>query len=133
MSKAAATQSGFVRRHVGPDNAEIEHMLSALGSPNLDALIDATVPETIRRREPLDLPAPLDEHGALAEIRALAARNTIQPSYLGMGYSNCHTPPVILRNILENPGWYTAYTPTRRNSPKDDWKHCSISRPWSPT
>jgi glycine dehydrogenase len=110
MSKAA-TQTGFVRRHVGPDDAEISRMLAAIGSPSLDALIDATVPESIRRREPLDLPAPLDEHAALAEIRALAARNKIQPSYLGMGYSNCHTPPVILRNILENPGWYTAYTP----------------------
>ncbi len=111
MSKAAATQSGFVRRHVGPDDAEISRMLAAIGSASLDALIDATVPETIRRREPLDLPAPLDEHAALAEIRGLAAQNTIQPSYIGMGYSNCHTPPVILRNILENPGWYTAYTP----------------------
>ncbi len=111
MSKAAATQSGFVRRHVGPDEAETARMLSVIGSPDLDTLIDETVPETIRRREPLDLPAPLDEHAALAEIRGLAARNTIQPSYLGMGYSNCHTPPVILRNILENPGWYTAYTP----------------------
>jgi glycine dehydrogenase len=111
MSKAAAPPTGFVRRHVGPDDNQIARMLEALGVPSLDALIDATVPETIRRRAPLDLPAPLDEHAALAEIRALAARNTIQPSYLGMGYSNCHTPPVILRNILENPGWYTAYTP----------------------
>jgi len=111
MSKAAATQSEFVRRHVGPDASEIERMLAAIGSPDLDALIDETVPEGIRRRAPLDLPAPLDEHAALAEIRGLAAENTIRPSYLGMGYSNCHTPPVILRNILENPGWYTAYTP----------------------
>ena len=86
-------------------------MLETIGSPDLDALIDATVPETIRRREPLHLPAPLDEHAALAEIRRLAAQNKIRPSYIGMGYSNCHTPPVILRNILENPGWYTAYTP----------------------
>ncbi len=110
MSKVAA-QTGFVRRHVGPDDAEISRMLETIGSPDLDALIDATVPETIRRREPLHLPAPLDEHAALAEIRRLAAQNKIRPSYIGMGYSNCHTPPVILRNILENPGWYTAYTP----------------------
>jgi glycine dehydrogenase len=111
MSKAAATQSGFVRRHVGPDDAEIARMLGTIGLPSLDALIGETVPETIRRRDPLDLPAPLDEHAALAEIRGLASRNKPQPCYLGMGYSNCHTPPVILRNILENPGWYTAYTP----------------------
>ena len=86
-------------------------MLEAIGCASLDTLIDATVPEVIRRREPLDLPAPLDEHAALAEIRTLATQNKPQPTYLGMGYHNCHTPPVILRNILENPGWYTAYTP----------------------
>ena len=85
MSKAAATQSGFVRRHVGPDDAEIARMLEAISSPSLDALIDATVPESIRRREPLNLPAALDEHAALAEIRALAAQNKPQPTYLGMG------------------------------------------------
>jgi glycine dehydrogenase len=111
MSMAAATQSNFVRRHVGPNRKEIAHMLEAVGYPSLDALIDATVPEVIRRREPLDLPAPLDELAALAEIRVLANQNKPQPCYLGMGYHSCHTPPVILRNILENPGWYTAYTP----------------------
>ena len=86
-------------------------MLAALGYPSLDSLIDATVPEVIRRREPLNLPPALDEPAALAEIRALARQNKPQPCYLGMGYHNCHVPPVILRNILENPGWYTAYTP----------------------
>ena len=86
-------------------------MLAALGYPSLDSLIDATVPEVIRRREPLNLPPALDEPAALAEIRALATQNRPQPCYLGMGYHNCHVPPVILRNILENPGWYTAYTP----------------------
>ena len=86
-------------------------MLEAVGYPSLDALIDATVPEVIRRREPLDLPSPLDEPAALAEIRALANQNKPLPCYLGLGYHSCHTPPVILRNILENPGWYTAYTP----------------------
>lgn len=86
-------------------------MLEAVGYPSLDALIDATVPEVIRRREPLELPAPLDEPAALAEIRVLANQNKPLPCYLGMGYHSCHTPPVILRNILENPGWYTAYTP----------------------
>jgi glycine dehydrogenase len=111
MSTAAAPHSPFVRRHVGPDDAQIARMLEVVGCPTLDTLIDATVPEVIRRREPLDLPAPLDEPAALAEIRTLAMRNKPQPTYLGMGYYNCHTPPVILRNILENPGWYTAYTP----------------------
>ena len=86
-------------------------MLAALGYPSLDSLIDATVPEVIRRRDPLNLPPALDEPAALAEIRALATQNKPQPCYLGMGYHSCHVPPVILRNILENPGWYTAYTP----------------------
>ena len=86
-------------------------MLAALGYPSLDSLIDATVPEVIRRRDPLNLPPALDEPAALAEIRALAMQNKPQPCYLGMGYHSCHVPPVILRNILENPGWYTAYTP----------------------
>jgi len=111
MSTASATQSNFVRRHVGPNLQEIAQMLEAVGYPSLDALIDATVPEVIRRREPLNLPTPLDEPAALAEIRALANQNMPLPCYLGMGYHSCHTPPVILRNILENPGWYTAYTP----------------------
>ena len=111
MSTAAAPHSPFVRRHVGPDDAQIARMLETVGCASLDTLIDSTVPEVIRRRDPLDLPAPLDEPAALAEIRTLAMRNKPQPTYLGMGYYNCHTPPVILRNILENPGWYTAYTP----------------------
>ena len=86
-------------------------MLAAVGYPSLDSLIDATVPEVIRRREPLNLPPALDEPAALEEIRGLASQNKLQPCYLGMGYHNCHVPPVILRNVLENPGWYTAYTP----------------------
>ena len=110
MSDPAALPP-FARRHIGPDDSEIATMLAAVGCTNLDELIDSTVPESIRLRRPLDLPAPLDEHEALSAIRALAEANTIRPSYLGMGYHNCHTPPVILRNILENPGWYTAYTP----------------------
>ena len=108
---ASAPLPPFARRHIGPDEAEISRMLDLLGCGSLDALIDATMPESIRRRTPLDLPAPLDEHAALAEIRQLAEANEVRTCYLGMGYHNCHTPPVILRNILENPGWYTAYTP----------------------
>ena len=110
MSDPAALPP-FARRHIGPDESEIGAMLATVGCASLDELIDSTVPESIRLRRPLDLPAPLDEHEALSAIRALAEVNTIRPSYLGMGYHNCHTPPVILRNILENPGWYTAYTP----------------------
>ena len=86
-------------------------MLEVLGYPNLDALIDAVVPSTIRLGRPLELPAARTEEEALAELRDLANRNQEFRSYLGLGYHNCHVPGVIQRNVLENPGWYTAYTP----------------------
>ena len=86
-------------------------MLETIGCASLDDLISATVPESIRLRRPLALPEPLDEHAALDEIRSLADENIPRRSLIGMGYHNCHVPPVIQRNVLENPGWYTAYTP----------------------
>ena len=101
----------FVGRHNGPRPSDVKAMLGVLGYPTLDALIDAIVPEDIRLRRPLGLPAALTERQALAELRAMAAKNQVFRSYLGMGYYDTVTPPVILRNILENPGWYTAYTP----------------------
>ena len=101
----------FVRRHVGPSDAEIGRMLTELGHGSLDELIDATVPESIRQAEPLAIRSGRGEHELLAELRALAERNVVARSYIGMGYSDCVTPPVIARNILENPGWYTQYTP----------------------
>ena len=101
----------FVQRHLGPTDADIREMMASLGLQSLDALIDATVPEDIRLRKPLALGEPLGEHGALAALRALHDRNQVFRSFIGMGYYDCITPPVIQRNILENPGWYTAYTP----------------------
>jgi glycine dehydrogenase len=101
----------FVPRHVGPSEAEIGEMLATVGYPTLDALIDATIPEAIRLRRPLAIHAGRSEHEALAALRAIAGRNRIFRSFLGYGYSDTITPPVIQRNILENPGWYTAYTP----------------------
>ena len=86
-------------------------MLEVVGQPSLDALIDATIPRKIRLHAPLNLPEPASESQALAELRALASRNRVAKTYIGQGYSDCITPPVIQRNILENPGWYTAYTP----------------------
>ena len=86
-------------------------MARQVGYAGLDELIDATVPATIRLRRSLDLPAALSESMALEELKAIAARNQIWRSYLGMGYHDCFTPPVIQRNLLENPGWYTQYTP----------------------
>jgi glycine dehydrogenase len=102
---------GFVDRHLGPDEAEIEAMLRAIGKASLDALITATVPAAILRDHDLDLPAPRSEAHALDDLRAMAASNTPLRPMLGMGYHDTITPPVIQRNILENPAWYTAYTP----------------------
>src|SRR5213592_1306499 len=101
----------FVERHIGPGPEDVGAMLETLGYASLDAFIDAVVPADIRLRRPLGVPAGQSEQAALAEIRALAAKNQVWRSYLGMGYHDCVTPPVILRNVLENPGWYTAYTP----------------------
>src|SRR6266702_2306428 len=101
----------FVRRHIGPSQADIQQMLAVCGFPSLDALIDAAVPAQIRLRRPLNLPPSRSEHGLLNELRELAARNQIFRSFIGAGYSDCITPTVIQRNILENPGWYTPYTP----------------------
>ena len=103
--------SDFARRHIGPNEDETAEMLRALGFENLDALIDATVPKNIRLNRDLNLPAAKSEADALAELRAISKKNQIAKSFIGAGYSDCITPPVIQRNILENPGWYTAYTP----------------------
>ncbi|HJU64804.1 MAG TPA: hypothetical protein VJ596_03970, partial [Gemmatimonadaceae bacterium] len=101
----------FVPRHIGPSEADVQQMLETLGFASLDEMVDATIPQGIRARSPLNLPEGKTEHEALAELRRVAARNRVAKSYLGMGYSDCIVPPVIQRNILENPGWYTAYTP----------------------
>jgi glycine dehydrogenase len=101
----------FPARHIGPDRDDIADMLRALGVASLDRLIDDVVPAGIRLGRPLRLPPPVTEHELLEELQALAAKNQLHRSYIGMGYSDCITPPVIQRNILENPGWYTQYTP----------------------
>ncbi|MBV9949692.1 MAG: glycine dehydrogenase (aminomethyl-transferring), partial [Myxococcales bacterium] len=101
----------FVERHVGPDEADVAHMLRAIGAASLEQLIDETVPASIRLRRELALPEPMTEHELLERLRAIAAENETWRSFLGMGYADCLTPPVIQRNILENPGWYTQYTP----------------------
>ena len=106
---------GFIARHVAPTPAEITAMLAAVGAESMQALAAATVPAAIHAEVPLALPPAIDEAAAIAELRDLAAQNTPNntpiTSLIGMGYHGTHTPPVILRNVLENPGWYTAYTP----------------------
>ncbi|MEK9723584.1 MAG: glycine dehydrogenase, partial [Rhodospirillaceae bacterium] len=103
-------RDAFVGRHIGPSDADIAQMLKAVGATSLDALIDRTVPDEIRSDSHLEAP-PMTEADVLAEIRGLADRNRVMTSLIGMGYHGCHLPPVMLRNLLENPGWYTAYTP----------------------
>jgi glycine dehydrogenase len=101
----------FVARHVGPFEDDERHMLSVIGAASRRALIEAVVPRAIARSKPMSLPAPVSESEALREMKALAARNRVVKSFIGQGYHGTHTPGVILRNILENPAWYTAYTP----------------------
>ena len=101
----------FIARHIGPNDAEIAHMLHTVGHASLEALTDAIVPGKIKSPAPLALPAAMSEVDALAKIRAVAGKNQVFRSFIGQGYYGTHTPNVILRNILENPAWYTAYTP----------------------
>ncbi len=101
----------FVNRHVGPTDPEIQAMVEVLGCQSLDELIERTVPARIRASKPLKVGAPVSEVEVLAELRAIAEQNQVFRSFIGMGYYDCITPAVIQRNILENPGWYTQYTP----------------------
>ena len=103
--------AAFVERHIGPNDAEIAHMLGVVGHTSLDSLTDAIVPASIKSPGPLQLAPPMTEVEALAKIRERADRNRVFRSFIGQGYYGTHTPNVILRNILENPAWYTAYTP----------------------
>ncbi|MDO2947938.1 aminomethyl-transferring glycine dehydrogenase [Aeromonas simiae] len=104
-------KSDFIRRHIGPGEEELRALLAEVGAESLDDLIAQTVPAAIRRPAPLGIGAPMTEVEALAKLRGYAAQNRIAKSYIGMGYHDTHVPHVILRNVLENPGWYTAYTP----------------------
>ncbi|MBD1912290.1 aminomethyl-transferring glycine dehydrogenase [Leptolyngbya sp. FACHB-16] len=110
-TSALAPPDDFVPRHVGPREAELAQMLQVLDVATLAELIDQTVPASLRVKQPLKLGAGRSEAELLQELKAIASQNQIFRSYIGMGYANCITPPVIQRNILENPGWYTQYTP----------------------
>ena len=101
----------FVNRHIGPNTDELEAMAKQCGFDSVDALIDATVPDAIRMQEPLKLGQPQGEYDMLSRLREMSRKNTIYKSYIGMGYHGTIIPPVILRKVLENPRWYTPYTP----------------------
>jgi len=108
---ALEQRDAFLHRHIGPNPREIAAMLAAVGATSLEELIAQTVPADIRLDAPLPLDAPVPEHEALERLRAIARKNTVKKSFIGMGYYGTYTPPVVLRNVMENPGWYTAYTP----------------------
>ena len=101
----------FSTRHIGPDPSVGDAMLKSTGAASLDALVEEAIPQRIRLSKPLQVPVGQSEYEFLRELRTLASRNQVFKSYLGLGYSDCITPSVILRNVLENPGWYTPYTP----------------------
>ena len=110
----------FVDRHIGPRSRDIRQMLNELGFESLEALTEAAVPANIRLRGSLNLPGGRSEFGILNELRSVAAKNQVFRSFIGLGYHDCITPPVIQRNILENPGW--------RKFPRAAWKCSSIFR-----
>src|SRR5688572_28421741 len=110
-SASVFPRNPFADRHIGPRASDSAEMLATLGFDSLDALVEAAVPAGIRRPTPMTLDAPLTEPEALADLERIAAGNRVMRSMIGMGYYGCHTPTVILRNIVENPAWYTAYTP----------------------
>jgi len=103
--------NSFVNRHNGSSASQQQQMLESLGFKNLEELLDKVVPQSIRRKDTMNIGKGLSEHESLAKLKAIASKNKILKSYIGMGYYNTYTPPVIQRNILENPAWYTAYTP----------------------
>ena len=101
----------FIARHIGITPEEERKMLAVIGETSRQALIDSIVPRSIARSKPMDLPRAISEADALSELKQIAAKNKLLKSFIGQGYYGCHTPGVILRNVLENPAWYTAYTP----------------------
>ena len=111
MSDEFGPSDYFVRRHIGPTAADVAAMLAAVGADSLDDLMAESLPAAIRMQGPLALGKGISEYELMSKLRELAGQNRIHRSFIGMGYSDCITPPVIQRNILENPGWYTQYTP----------------------
>lgn len=111
MNLFESHQNEFIRRHIGPNESETAEMLKVIGAGSLDELIDRTVPTSIRMKKALNLPAAMSESEYLHHIKELSLKNKVLKNYIGQGYYDTHTPAVILRNVFENPGWYTQYTP----------------------
>ncbi|MCH8904784.1 MAG: aminomethyl-transferring glycine dehydrogenase [Bacteroidetes bacterium] len=111
MNEITESTDRFADRHIGPDAKETEEMLEAIGVASMDQLIDETIPKSIRKTDDLNIPHGQSEFHYLQELKNIAAENTVARSFIGLGYNECAVPPVIQRNVFENPGWYTAYTP----------------------
>src|SRR5262249_45458112 len=111
QKETVAQPADFPRRHIGPRPKDLPRMLEVIGYSSLDELVDTAVPAQIRLNRPLQLPPARSEHEVLAALREIAIKNQVFRSYIGMGYHDCVTPSVIQRCLLENPGWYTPYTP----------------------
>ena len=117
MKQILSQADRFVSRHNGPGETEIKEMLKVIGVDSLQQLVDETVPADIRLQHPLSLPDGVSEFEHLHHLKNIAAKNKIFKSYLGLGYYDCIVPAVIQRNIFENPGWYTQYTPSGGDFP----------------
>src|SRR5688500_15731726 len=111
MSLFEQLENEFTRRHLGPAESDTGRMLKKIGVTSLDELIDQTVPPNIRMNQDLDIPSAMNEHEYLKHIKSISLKNKLFANYIGQGYYDTITPSVILRNIFENPGWYTQYTP----------------------
>src|SRR5213595_387443 len=111
MSLFELKSTEFQRRHIGPNDKQLKEMLSTIGVSSLDELVNKTVPDEIRMQQELNLPPAMSESDYLRHIKDISLKNKIFKNYIGQGYYDTITPPVILRNIVENPGWYTQYTP----------------------
>ena len=110
-TSTSTSEPGFAARHIGPSPAEQAEMLAIVGAPSVEALLDEAIPPAIRRRDPLPLPPAEREHDYLARLWTVASQNQVFRSFIGLGYYDTITPAAILRNVFENPGWYTPYTP----------------------
>ena len=130
---SAPPADGFVRRHIGPSGKDVAAMLELIGYDSLEALVAATVPVAIRMCRPLNIGEPRGEFELLQELRQIASQNKVLRSFIGMGYYDCVTPPVIGAISWKTPAGTRNTRPTRRKSPRGDSRHCSIFKPWSAT
>lgn len=111
MDSTKNSEGSFQYRHIGPRAEDLQAMLDSIGVDSLDRLMDETIPRNIRRKTPLNLPDAMTEQSYLEMLESIGKKNRVLRSYIGLGFHDCIIPPVIQRNILENPGWYTQYTP----------------------